>query len=757
MGLVKGRPKTCLFIGFLFLLNCDFRVFAQENSNEERKVYVVYLGKRQHDDPDLVKDSHHRMLESVFENAEAARDSIIYNYHHGFSGFAAKLTDSQAKKLSDRPDVLYVGTNKKLELQSTRIYDYLGVLPSLPNGILHDSDMGSDLVIGFLDTGIWPEAQAFNDKGLGPIPKHWKGGCVAGEEFDPARHCNKKLVGAKYFLDGWAEKNPNTNISKDDYISPRGIANHGTYVSSIAASSFVPNASYKGLAHGVFRGAAPKARIAMYKVAYSSDLGGGIVDVVKAFDEAIKDNVDVLSVSLAPPIYPTPPLNAIGEDLEIGSFHAVMKGIPVITGAGNAGPNAYTVSNLAPWLFTVGATSMDRTFHVDMTLGNNVTVIGQGIYTGKEISADLVYVEDYGSITTNIQGKVVLTFVRVESDMLMAFMALFSTGAKVVIVGKISDSVPEGTFNRPAISVNYEVGSKILRYIHSTNAPRVKVGTARTVVGRPIASTVAGFSSKGPNSLSPAILKPDIVAPGMMVLGAQSPNNIEKTEYDLTQGTSFATPVVAGIVVLLKALHPDWSPAALKSAIMTTAWKTDPLGEPMFAEGSPRKLADPFDYGAGLVNAEKARDPGLVYDMNLDDYIHYFCASGYNDTSITILTGKQTKCSTPLPSILDFNYPAITVPGLTEEEEASAARTVTNVGPVDSVYRAVIVAPKGVKVAVEPETLVFDSCKKKLGFKVRFSTRRKSNTGYFFGSLTWTDGTRNVTIPLSVRTRVLKP
>lgn len=156
------------------------------------------------------------------------------------------------------------------------------------------------------------------------------------------------------------------------------------------------------------------------------------------------------------------------------------------------------------------------------------------------------------------------------------------------------------------------------------------------------------------------------------------------------------------------------------------------------------------------MNAERAKDPGLVYDMNLDDYIHYFCASGYNDTSITILTGKKTKCGTPLPSLFDVNYPAITIPDL--KGEVTASRTVTNVGPVDSVYRAVIDPPKGVKIAVEPETLVFNSRTKKLVFKVRVSTTsRKSNTGYLFGSFAWTDGTRNVTIPLSVRTRVLSP
>ncbi|CAH2079698.1 unnamed protein product [Thlaspi arvense] len=754
MGFVKGSSKACLFIGIFFFLNCSFHVFAQESGNEEIKSYIVYLGERQHDDPELVSESHHRMLESVFESPEAARASIIYNYHHGFSGFAARLTKSQAKKLSDRPDVFTVARDRKIQLLGTRINDYLRISPVLPKGLLQDSDMGSELVMGFLDTGVWPESPAYYDEGLGPIPKHWKGKCVAGDQFDPEKHCNRKLVGAKYFFDGWNETLNGKILAEDEYLSPRGILSHGTVCSSIGASSFVRNASYGGLASGVFRGTAPKARIAMYKVSWGiSPAGSGVVDCVRAFDEAIKDGVDVLSVSLAPGGPPYLSFTSIGEDLELGSFHAVMKGIPVITGSANQGSDAYGTSNIAPWLFTVGATSMDRTMYVDMTLGNNVTLMGQSMYLGDTVTAELVYLEDWETTTVDVQGKIILAFLTEDNDMSNVMTKFMSIAG--MIIARSSDYFVEMMLQSPAAAVDYEVGTKILQYIRSTSSPTITISHGKTLLGRPKATTVAGFSCRGPNSVSPAILKPDIVAPGVILLGAGVRDKPDRFgDFTIVQGTSLSTPIVAGVVTLLKALHPDWSPAALKSAIMTTAWKTDPSGDPIFAEGSPRKLADPFDYGAGLVNAERAKDPGLVYDLNLDDYIHYFCASGYNDTAITVLTGKQTKCSSPLPSMLDFNYPAITIPDL--EKEVNLTRTVTNVGPVDSVYRAVIEPPQGIKIVVEPETLVFNSSTKKLGFRVRVSTSHKSNTVYFFGSFTWTDGTRNVTIPLSVRTRVLK-
>jgi len=188
--------------------------------------------------------------------------------------------------------------------------------------------------------------------------------------------------------------------------------------------------------------------------------------------------------------------------------------------------------------------------------------------------------------------------------------------------------------------------------------------------------------------------------------------------------------------------------------LLYVAWRTDPFGEQIFAEGSPRKLADPFDYGGGLVNPEKAAKPGLVYDLGLEDYVLYMCSVGYNETSISQLVGKGTVCSNPKPSVLDFNLPSITIPNL--KDEVTLTRTLTNVGQLESVYKVVIEPPIGIQVTVTPETLLFNSTTKRVSFKVKVSTTHKINTGYFFGSLTWSDSLHNVTIPLSVRTQILQ-
>lgn len=184
------------------------------------------------------------------------------------------------------------------------------------------------------------------------------------------------------------------------------------------------------------------------------------------------------------------------------------------------------------------------------------------------------------------------------------------------------------------------------------------------------------------------------------------------------------------------------------------AWRNGPSGFPIFAEGSPQKLANPFDIGGGIVNPNGATDPGLVYDMSTTDYIHYLCAMNYNNTVISRFTGQSTTFPDKKPSIVDVNLPSITIPSL--RDSITVTRTVTNVGKPKSVYKAVVEPPFGIMVAVKPNVLVFNATTKKRTFTVTISTTYRLNSGYHFGSLTWTDEVHAVRIPLSVRTDVLQ-
>ncbi|CAN7013792.1 unnamed protein product [Brassica rapa subsp. trilocularis] len=713
-------------------------------------VYIIYLGATKHADPKLVAQSHLEILKSVLGSEEAAKNSMIYNYQYGFSGFAAKLKPAEAHKLKNHPEVITLVINRKLLMQTTRTWDYLGLFstPASSKGLLQGSNMGSGAIIGVIDSaGIWSESGVFDDNGYGPTPKQWKGQCVSGDQFK-AEDCNKKLIGAKYYMDGLNADLATSINSSTEHISPRDHNGHGTQVSSTVAGSFLSNLAFPGLSAGsIMRGAAPKAHIAMYKACW--DVQGGmcsVADVWKAFDEAINDGVDVLSVSIGGLFRDLD----VEVDIAIPALHAVNKGITVVSPAGNGGPRGTTVINISPWIITVAATTLDRSLSAFITLDNNQTFMGQSMYTGPELGfTDVMFSADMSSVAT-VKGKVVMYF---EKERPMPGPEILQrNGAVGVIYVRTPSSRLECPANFPCIYIEIDIGSKIYFHMETTSSPKVKISPFKAVIGESVASIVGGSSSRGPSSFSPAILKPDIAAPGLNLLTPRIPTDEDTSEFAYS-GTSMATPVIAGIVALLKISHPTWSPAAIKSAIVTTARSTDPYGEPLTAEGTTPKIADAFDYGGGLVDMEKATDPGLVYDMDMNDYVHYLCSAAlYTDKRVSALTGNvTTKCPSSSSSILDINVPSITIPDLKGNVKV-ITRTVTNVGPVDSVYKPVIKAPLGFDVKVSPEELVFNKGTSKAAFTVSVSSGSyKANTGFFFGSLTWSDGLHNVTIPVSVR------
>ncbi|XP_050121407.1 subtilisin-like protease SBT3.3 [Malus sylvestris] len=441
-----------------------------------------------------------------------------------------------------------------------------------------------------------------------------------------------------------------------EFHSPRDAHGHGTHTLSTAAGSFVANISCKGLGLGTIRGGAPNVRLAIYKVCWNV-LGGkcSTADMLKAFDEAIHDGVDVLSLSL---VNYVPLFSDVDErdGIATGSFHAVAKGITVMCATGNNGSSAHYPCN-----------------------------------------------EDF-----------------------------------------------------PCIEVDYGIGTRILFISGLPRYPLVKLSPPKMIVGKPLSAKVAYFSYRGPNSITPTSLKPNIAAPSVNILAATSPlYSFTEGGYAMMSGTSMSTSHVTGIVALIKRMHPNWSSAAIKSAIVTTAWRNGPSGLPIFAEGSPQKLANSFDFGGGLVNPNGAAEPGLVYDMGAADYMEYLCAREHNNSAISRLIGKITTCPVKKPFILDVNLPSVTIPS--PRNPITVKRTVTNVGAPESIYKATIEPPFGTIVYVNPTALAFNSTVEKLTFTITISAIHEMNTGYYFGSLTWVDGVHAVRISLSVKTEFLQP
>ncbi|CAM0953622.1 unnamed protein product [Alopecurus aequalis] len=702
------------------------------SANASSKLYIVYMGEKKHDDPSVATASHHDVLTSVLGSKEEALESIVYSYRHGFSGFSAMLTESQAEILAGFHEVVSVKPSGYHKMHTTQSWDFLGMnyyQPPQHSALLQKAKYGEDVIVGVIDTGIWPESRSFDDTGYGPVPARWKGICETGAEFN-VTNCNKKIIGAR-----WYSKGVDPEDLKGDYMSARDMVGHGTHVASTIAGSPVWNASYNNFGSGVARGGAPNARLAIYKALWAK--GGNDAGILKAIDDAINDGVDVLSLSLG------------GPSETFLTLHAVQHGISVVFAAGNEGPVPQTVLNAVPWVTTVAASTIDRSFPTLLSLGNKEKMVGQSFYSANSSDfQELVWMSSLDVNATNVTGKIVMYYAPVDETSLGTLPRLLvgqvhsqvlKAGAKGLIFAQYAENLLDGLAqcaeNFPCVLVDFEIARRIVFYQSSARKPVIKVSPAMTVVGDGVLSPrIAAFSSRGPSATFPALLKPDVAAPGVSILAAEGDSYVFKS------GTSMACPHVSAVTALLKSVHPDWSPAMIKSAIITTSSVTDSFGAPLEAEGVPRKLADPFDFGGGHMDPDRAVDPGLVYDIDTKDFSMFLkCTREFSD------------CGTYMRQLYQLNLPSIALPEL--KDAITVRRTVTNVGPKEATYRAMVEAPTGVAVTVEPSIIKFTkSGSRSMTFNLTFTAKRRVQGGYTFGSLTWLDGdTHSVRIPIAAR------
>ncbi|XP_072968800.1 subtilisin-like serine-protease S [Typha angustifolia] len=739
-------------------------VLAELSSCFSSQVYVVYMGKGGSDDQHNILMQSHQMLAAVHGGSmNKAQASHVYSYSNGFRGFAAKLSKEQASKMAEMPGVVSVFPNRKRSLHTTHSWDFMGLAMDEEMEIPGFSTKNQEnVIIGFIDTGIWPESPSFTDDGMPPVPSRWKGVCQGGDSFSNFT-CNKKIIGARYYLGGYQAEESSDLLTEMDktinYESPRDTSGHGSHTASIAAGQYVKDMNYYGLATGGARGGAPKARIAVYKTCW--DTGCYDADLLAAFDDAIRDGVDILSVSLGPD---SPQGDYFSDSISIGSFHATRHGILVVSSAGNAGSRG-SATNLAPWMLTVTASSTDRDFASTIVLGNGTYIMGESLNTfwmNTSVRTILASEANAGYFTpyqssfcldsslnrTKAQGKILVcrhidNFS--ESRVKKSSVVQKAGGIGMILIDETEDHVGI-PFVIPAATVGKAMGDKVLAYVNKTRRARSIILPAKTILGSRSAPRVAAFSSRGPNSLTPEILKPDIAAPGLNILAAWSPAK-ENMNFNILSGTSMSCPHVTGLVALVKAVYPSWSPSAIKSAVLTTATILDKKGKAIAADPQGRQ-ANPFDYGAGFVDPTRFLNPGLIYDAQPEDYKSFLCAIGYDDESLQLVTGDKSICTKPTGAASDLNYPTITVPNI--KKSYSVTRTVTNVGRPGSTYRAIVVQPTGINVTVVPEVLAFESYGQKKNFTVDFKVAAHP-TGYVFGSLTWKGADTKVRSPLVVR------
>lgn len=718
---------------------------------------------------------------SIIESLNASKNSnisyharntnyFIHFYDTIFHGFSVKLTTLQAEELNARPEILAVFPDRVRQTQTTRTPGFLGLdETSGQNGILNESDWGSNAIVGVLDTGVWPESHSFYDGYLKPIPPRWKGKCDGGEEF-PKTLCNKKLIGARYFTRGYVSR---FGAAENYTRSARDSVGHGTHTASTAAGRRVGKASLLGYARGTSSGIAPKARIAVYKVcAFRGCLES---DILAGMDCAAKDGVDVVSLSLGafPERYSTDPI-------AICSYAAMEKGIVVSASAGNMIPPDGSVTNIAPWITTVGAGTLDRTFPADLTLEDGNVITGSSLYSGKhpleteffplmyarsaakenQSKGDAAYCLPNTLDGNLVSGKIVVCDLGMISASGQAVVVSESGGAAVVSanVEPFGEGLLAYPYLTPGLSITESARAALLEYIASSKNPRASIRFRGTLLGANPAPMVGFFSCRGPNSISRYVLKPDVIAPGVNIL-ASWPDNLppssvsgdeRRTKFNIISGTSMSCPHVSGLAALLKGAHQDWSPAMIKSAMMTTAYTRDRDGNALLDE-LRYTAATVWDFGAGHVDPEKAVDPGLVYDLTPENYIDFLCASNYSSKEIKAITGREVACpvesETPLNAAWELNYPAISVVfgGSNSTREISVTRTVTHVREGASTYVAKITSPGHAIVSVDPDVMAFTEKGEKGTFVVKIlGDEAGSSSGTDSGMLTWTDGKHEV-------------
>ncbi|KAL8058914.1 hypothetical protein ABFX02_03G053400 [Erythranthe guttata] len=738
-----GTCSNYVFLCFFFL-----SVASQQSISKAYETYIVHMDVSLMPKPFT---SHHSWytssLATVADSSSPPSSSrLLYTYSNAINGFSAILSSAELEAVKTLPGYLSSTKDKPVKLDTTHSYRFLGL--NHDHGAWPASNYGDNVIIGLVDTGIWPESKSFKDDGIGEIPSRWRGVCESCSDFNSSL-CNRKLIGARSFGKGMLAKKPEMSMS-----SPRDTEGHGTHTSSTAAGNYVEDAAFYGYAAGTARGVAPKARIAMYKVVSGGD--GVVSDVLAAVDQAIDDGVDVLSMSLGFDSL------ALDEDpIAVGAFAAMEKGIFVSTSAGNVGPNDGTLHNGYPWVLNVAAGTLDRKFEGTLHLSDGYSVTGQSLYPGKfpaEKYFSIVYVvacQNEGSLE-KARGKIVVCLDTTNTLGLQVVRVQNSSVVGAVFVSNDTDTIEFFIHTTtPTLFLELKQGKKLVDYI-TNGSPEAKQASFKfheTRFNAKPSPQLAKYSSRGPSRVSPYILKPDILAPGDSILASWSPvspiffgtSKIFFGNFNIISGTSMSCPHAAGVAALLKGAHPRWSPAAVRSAMMTTSYVLDNMNNSIQDLGSQRSQpASPLGIGAGHIDPNKALNPGLVYDTSSEDYVNLLCAMNFTKNQIqTITRSVISSCTNPS---LDLNYPSfITFSDANGTNSVREfRRTVTYVGQGSSVYTARISEfYEGLSVRVSPDTIEFKRKFEKKNFTLTIEGKMMNKT---FGSLSWVESKGNIVV-----------
>ena len=569
--------------------------------------------------------------------------TVTYEYYAALNGLAVELTRQEVLIVADLPNVSFVEPDREFELHTNAGPAWIGA-EGIWNGTATGGlpgTMGEGVIVGVIDTGINPDHASFADIGgdgydhTNPFGSgNYVGVCDPGDPtYDPTFPCNDKLIGA------WGYP----TINGGDPTDPNG---HGSHTASTAAGNVVLGAIVNTpngyVVTDDISGVAPHASV----IAYAACCTGSALAAAR--DQVVIDGVDAVNYSIGSPS-PTP--DPWGSSFALQWLAVRDAGIFVATSAGNDGNGSETVGspNDLPWMTAVGASTHDLAYLnslVSMSGGATpppADIDGRGVTVGYG-PALIVYAGDFGDALclnpfpagTWINGEIVVCDRGVIARVSKGANAA-AGGAGGLILAEVTPgglgALASDTHVIPAVHITTADGDALKAWL-ANGAGHTGTITGATLDQNPAnADIMAKFSSRGANRAMPDVIKPDVTAPGVGIMAAYR----DGVEYNIIQGTSMASPHVAGAGALLKALHPDWTPAEIESALMSTAF-TGVLDDDGVTP------ADPFAMGAGRVDLTKAGRTGLLLNETTAGFEAANPADGGDPSALNLASMGQASC-----------------------------------------------------------------------------------------------------------------
>ena len=611
-----------------------------ELNSPASQAYLAYLRQK------------HQQFAAALELAVPGA-TVLYDLTTVIGGVVASVPPDSLKQVERLQGVQLVLPDAMEHLNAIDPVPAFVGAPTVWNQLGGQESAGDGVIVGVLDTGIWPEHPSLSDPdpsgkpySVPPPAPDGSRRCdfTGGSNPGPAFSCNNKLIGAQRFM---ASYDAIVGLLPDEFTTARDDDGHGTHTTTTAAGNSQVDASYDGRYLATISGIAPRAHVMSYKVC--GEQGCFQSDSVAAIQEAIDDGVDVINFSISGGKSP------FADAVELAFLDAYNAGVFVAASAGNSGPTADTTDHRGPWVTTVAASTSNRQFQSALTLsatgGATLRLVGSSVTRGVASDTPVVIpTSDPACLGPfapgSLAGKLVVCQRLGGARILKSFAVEAGGAVGMILVNSdaASQGLDEFTDNHyvPSVHLSFSEGQSLLTFLsgHTGVVGRFD----QSAPGPDQGDRITAFSSRGGPGQTLGVSKPDLTAPGIQILagntgaGATPLSGPDGELFQAIAGTSMSSPHVAGVGALLKALHPDWTPGQIKSALMTSANRS-------VTNETGTAPATPFDTGSGRIDLNQAGQPGFTIDESAADYVAHqddLWNANYPSIYVPVLAGSVT-------------------------------------------------------------------------------------------------------------------